>query len=87
MKNLFTILTVIIASIALSSSVSAQYSIPAYDVHIVTEPTTFEEGGDAPILISLNTTKTNFIQSPGMQIPDKVNTSFRFKVNSLSGVK
>lgn len=73
MKNLFAILVLIIVSIALSSTVSAQYSIPAYDVEIIIEPTTFEEGSDGSIIRNINATNTNFIQAPGTDGERKMN--------------
>ncbi len=43
MKKTIMTLLVVIAAITLTNNLSAQYSIPSYNVPVVADPTTFEE--------------------------------------------
>lgn len=65
MKNLLIILLAITTSIICTSEVIAQYSIPAYDVEIVADPTTFEESTSQSGFTQTNHRKPLSIQLPG----------------------
>ena len=61
MKELATILLLITASLCITSNASAQNPIPSYNVPILVEPTTFEEGASSTNFVVQSNHRTNII--------------------------
>jgi len=53
MKKFILVLLTVVVATALTSKVSAQYSIPSYDVPVIADPTTFEEASVSNMTMSI----------------------------------